>query len=71
MQDHHVIDEPRRNPEMPSGFTVAMPFIHKRNDTLTQLDRMRLAHGVAPSMGKKNHGSTDLEIPNLVWRDTL
>jgi hypothetical protein len=71
MQDHHVVDEPRRNPEMPSGFTIAMPFIHKRNDTLTQLDRMRLAHGASPSMGKKNHGSADLEIPNLVWRDML
>ncbi|WP_235915132.1 hypothetical protein [Brucella anthropi] len=71
MQDHHVVDEPRRTPEMPNGFTVAMPLIHKRNNTLTQLYRMRLAHGASPSMGKVKHTSSQTGIMNPVNGDTL
>jgi hypothetical protein len=71
LQDHHVIDEARRNTEMPRRFPVAIAFIHKRDDTLTQLDRMRLAHDASPSMGKVNHKSDKMKIPNPVRRDTL
>jgi hypothetical protein len=71
MQDHHVVDEPRRNPEMPSRFAIAMSFIHKGNDTLTQLDGMRLAHGASPSMSKVNHRSGQMGILNPVSCDTL
>ncbi|MEB2848137.1 hypothetical protein VKY48_27290 [Endobacterium cereale] len=38
--DHHVVDEPMRNAEMQRRFPVAVAFIHKRSDTLTQLDRL-------------------------------
>lgn len=71
VQDHHVVDEPGRNPEMPGGFPVAIAFIHKRNDTLTQLHRMRLAHGASPSMRTVNHRSSKTGILNPVCRDTL
>jgi len=71
VQDHHVVDEPGRNPEMPGGFPIAIAFIHKRDDTLTQLQRMRLAHGASPSMRTGNHRSSKTGILNPVCRDTL
>lgn len=71
MQDHHVVDEPRRHPEMPGRLPMTVAFIYKPNDTRTQLDRMRLAHGGSPSMGKVNHKSTSQGIPNLKSCDTL
>ncbi|KEC73597.1 hypothetical protein RLPCCGM1_c1714 [Rhizobium leguminosarum bv. phaseoli CCGM1] len=37
MQDHHIVDEPRRYPEMPGGFTMAIAFLYKRNHSHTQL----------------------------------
>lgn len=71
MQDHHVIDETRRNAKMPRGFPVTVALIHTRNDTLTQFDRMRLAHGASPFIGKVNHKSHKTGNPNPVRRDTL
>jgi hypothetical protein len=71
MQDHHVVDEPRRNPEMPSRFTMAIAFFDKRNNTRTQLYRMRLAHRHSPSMSTMNHNSLIEGILNHVNRDTL
>ena len=71
MQDHHVVDEPWRDPEMPGGFPVAVAFFNKRNDTRTQLDRMRLAHGGSPSRGEVNHASAQTGIPNPVSCETL
>jgi hypothetical protein len=71
MQDHHVVDEPRRNPEMPSRFPMAIAFLDKRNDTRTQLYRMRLAHGRSPSMSTMNHNSLSEGILNRVSRDML
>jgi hypothetical protein len=63
VKDHHVVDEMGRNAEMPSRLPVTISLINKRNDTLTQLDRMRLAHGVSPSMGTVNHKSPKTGIP--------
>jgi len=37
VQDHHIVDEPRRYPEMPGGFTMAIAFLYKRNHSHTQL----------------------------------
>lgn len=37
---------------MPRCLSITIAVIHKRNDTLTQLDRMRLARGASPSMGQ-------------------
>jgi hypothetical protein len=71
MQDHHVVDEPRRHPEMPSCLPMAVAFFYKPNDTRTQFDRMRFAHGGSPSIGKVNHKSISPEIPNLNSCDTL
>jgi hypothetical protein len=71
MQDHHVVDEPRRHPEVPGSLSMAVAFFNKRNHTRTQLDRMRLAHGSSPSMGKVNHKSGKNGILNQIGRDTL
>jgi len=71
MQNHHVVDKSRRHPEMPSRLPMAVAFFYKPNDTRTQLDRMRLAHGGSPSMGKLNHKSISKGIPNLKSCDTL
>ncbi|MCZ4291908.1 hypothetical protein [Hoeflea alexandrii] len=71
MHDHHVVDKSRRHPEMPSRFPMAVAFFYKSNDTRTQLDRMRLAHGGSPSMAKVNHKSISQGIPNLNSRDAL
>ncbi|GAA5544051.1 hypothetical protein Brsp02_04693 [Brucella sp. NBRC 113783] len=56
---------------MPSGFPVTIALIHKRNDTLTQLNWMRLAHGASPSMRQVNHRSSQTGIPNPVNSDML
>ncbi|MCY0146864.1 hypothetical protein OEG84_03815 [Hoeflea sp. G2-23] len=50
---------------MPSSLSMAVAFFYKPNDTRTQLDRMRFAHGGSPSMGKLNHKSINQGIPNL------
>jgi hypothetical protein len=52
VQNHHIVDEPRRNPEMPGCFTMAIAFLYKRNHSHTQLYWMRLAHGRPPSMAE-------------------
>jgi hypothetical protein len=52
VQDHHVVDESRRDPEVPGCFTMTIAFFHKRNHSLTQLHWMRLAHGRPLSMAK-------------------
>jgi hypothetical protein len=62
LQNDHVIHKSRRNTEMSGGCPVTIAFLDKRNNTRTQLDRMRLAHGGSPSMGKWNHKSADLGI---------
>jgi hypothetical protein len=46
---------------MPRCFSISTAVIHKRNDTLTQLDRMRLAHGASSSMATVNHRSAKPE----------
>jgi len=71
MQDHHVVDKSWRHPEMPGCLPMTVAFFYKPNDTRTQLDRMRLAHGGSPSMGKLNHKSRSLGIPNLKSCDVL
>lgn len=43
-QFDHVIDEFRRNPEMTRRFPVAVPFVDKANNTLSQLYRMWFTH---------------------------
>jgi len=49
---------------MPGGFPITIAFLDKGNNTRTQLDRMRLAHGRSPSMGQVNHKSQTLRILN-------
>jgi hypothetical protein len=71
MPDHHVVDKSRRHPEMPGCLPMAVAFLYKPNDTRTQFDRMRLAHGGSPSIGKVNHRSACMGIPNLNSCDTL
>ncbi len=60
-----------RNTEMPRRFPIAVAFVHKRNDTPTQLYRMRLAHGGSPSIAKEKHKSDQTVTTNPVNRDTL
>jgi hypothetical protein len=71
LQDHHVVDEAGRNAEMPRSLPMTVALIYKRNDTLTQLNRMRLAHGASPSMGRVNHRSPQTGTLNPVSCDTL
>jgi hypothetical protein len=40
LQDHHVIDELRRNPEVPRRFPMSVPLLHKRDNTTAKLHRM-------------------------------
>src|SRR4029453_14628579 len=40
LQDHQIVYETRRHPEMPRSLPMAMAFLDKRNDTTTQGDRM-------------------------------
>ncbi|MBB3980344.1 hypothetical protein GGQ64_005598 [Rhizobium azooxidifex] len=56
---------------MPGSLPVAVTLFHKRNDTRTQLDRMRLAHGGSPSMGKVNHKANECGILNPVSCELL
>jgi hypothetical protein len=44
LQDHHVVHEPRRDPEVPCSFSVSMPFLDKGDDPAPQFHRMWLAH---------------------------
>jgi len=50
---------------------MTVAFFYKPNDTRTQLDRMWLANGGSPSMGKVNHKSISQGIPKLKSCDTL
>lgn len=40
LQDHLVIDELRRNPEVPRRFTMPAPLLHKRDNSAAKLHRM-------------------------------
>lgn len=71
LQDHHVVDEARRNPEMSRSLPVRVAFLYKRNDTLTQFHRMRFAHDESPAFTEVNQKSVDMGILNLKTGDTL
>ncbi len=58
---------------MPRRFAVGIPLINKRNNALTQLKWMGLAH-ICPLYlltDTENHKITERGIPNLVERDML
>ncbi len=40
----HIVHKLRRNPEMPRCFAMGIPLVNKRNNALTQLKWMWLAH---------------------------
>ena len=40
LQDHHVVHEPRRNPEVPRSLPMPMTFLNKRDHAAAQLYRM-------------------------------
>jgi len=51
---------------------MCMTLFNKCNNTLAQLNRMRLAHNLSPlSILKENHKSNDLGIMNHIKRNTL
>ncbi|TCM48419.1 hypothetical protein C8J36_114120 [Rhizobium sp. PP-F2F-G48] len=56
---------------MPGSFPVTIAFLDKRNNTRTQLNWMRLAHGRSPSMAPVNHKSATWKILNQEKRNTL
>lgn len=56
---------------MPGSFPVTIAFLDKCNNTRTQLNRMRLAHGRPPSMGPVNHKSATWKIMKQENRNTL
>ena len=58
---------------MPRRFAMAIPLINKRNNALTQLKWMWLAH-ICPLYllsNRGNHKKGAMEILNLVGRDML
>jgi hypothetical protein len=71
LQDHHIVDKSRRNPEMLRRGTVRMPLFNKCNNTLTQFYRMWFAHRHSPSMSKENHKLRDWGILNHIKRNML
>jgi hypothetical protein len=40
LQDHQIVHEARRHPEMPRGLPMAVAVFDKRNNTTTQRDRV-------------------------------
>ena len=46
LQDHHVIHEFRRNPEVTRGLAMAVAFRHKRNNSAEKLHRMWFTHPI-------------------------
>ena len=40
LQNHHVVHEFRRNPEVTRGLAMAVAFRHKRNNSAAKLHRM-------------------------------
>jgi hypothetical protein len=50
----HVVHKPGRDPEMTRRLPMAVAFIDKRNDPLTQLNRMWLTHLYPPYLTQKN-----------------
>ena len=59
LQLRQIVHEPRRHPKMTCCLTVAMTFLNKRNNTHTQLHRMRFAHRGSPSTAM-NHQNFNL-----------
>lgn len=65
LEDHHVVHEPRRHPEVPRRLTMPVAFLNKSNDPTAQLDRMWLAHYDPQYLaGSGNHKPLNLEILN-------
>src|SRR6056297_684100 len=64
-QNHHVVHELHRNPKPRGRSSVRMPFLHKRDDTLTKCHRMWLAHLKPPYLpcrqGTTNQASWESE----------
>jgi hypothetical protein len=69
-QLHKIVHKARRHSEMSRGFTIAMTFIHKRNDPHSQFHCKRLSHRGSPST-TMNHQTGKSGIPNPLNRDTL
>ena len=40
LEDHQIVDKPRRNPEMPRRLAMRIAFFNKRNNSRTKLNRM-------------------------------
>jgi len=69
----HVVHKLRRCPEMPRRFAMAIPLINKRNNALTQLKWMWLAHSCPLYLlsSRGNHKKDAMGILNLVGPDML
>jgi len=53
-QLNHVVHKPGRDPEMTRCLPVALAFVDKSNNTLTQLNRMWLTHLYPPYLLQQN-----------------
>jgi len=72
LQDHHVVHEPRRNPEMPRRLSMPVTLLDERNHPAAQLDRMWLPHDDPPNLAsKENHKPTQNRILSHARSDTL
>lgn len=72
LQDHHVVHETRRDPEVPRRLPVPVTFLDEGDDPAPQLDRMWLAHADPQNLARsQNHKPPTSGILNRMNRDTL
>ena len=70
-QNHHVVYKSRRYPKMRRRKPMAVTFLNKSDNALTQLNRMWLAQKTLLVKNKGNQSSLQNEIMNLIKGDTL
>ena len=72
LQDHHVVHETRRDPEVSRRLPVPVTFLDEGDDPAPQLDRMWLAHADPQNLARsQNHKPPKSGILNRMNRDTL
>ena len=72
LQDHHVIDEARRNPKVPRRLSMPMTFFNKGDHSTAYFHRMWLTHSNPQSLVRsENHKAFNLGILNRNRRDLL
>ena len=72
LQDHHVIDEPRRHAEVPRRLSMPMTFFNKGDHSTAYFHRMWLTHSNPQYLVRsENHKTLKKGILNRNRRDLL